>query len=456
MTRSLFELLALGWQALREHRELWLVIVAALVLPILFVALVKANIDALIANANSVERSRVSTIHGAVEAFVAREQFRTDELPAYLKALATAHPDLRTLLVLRETAHGYLIIGALDEALIHTQIEGNEQLRLALARPGESFMTQFFMDSVRVWQSARAFSFGGENFYVFSEHALAALDARIDAHLARSYAALAAILLFLGLFTYYLVRQIDYRTRWRRLTAAQREQSLLMGAVVHELRAPLTAIRGHASMLEEKTELPASVRAQANTIAASAARLIGLVGDLLTLSQLESGAKRAKSAPVDVRSLLKQVVAEQAEAARQAGLTLTLEPALAATVFSDEGYLMQIFTNLISNAIKYTPEGGVSISLKQESAAVEIRIKDTGTGMSAEDQAKLFAPFARVGGVEKSGITGSGLGMWITRRLLEELGGAIGVESIKGVGTHVVVRLPNRQRRSAEPPTTDA
>jgi two-component system sensor histidine kinase EvgS len=70
-----------------------------------------------------------------------------------------------------------------------------------------------------------------------------------------------------------------------------------------------------------------------------------------------------------------------------------------------------------------------------------IRIKDTGMGISAEDQQKLFAPFARVGGVEKTSITGSGLGMWITKQLVEALKGSISVESIKNVGTHVVVTL---------------
>jgi signal transduction histidine kinase len=100
---------------------------------------------------------------------------------------------------------------------------------------------------------------------------------------------------------------------------------------------------------------------------------------------------------------------------------------------------LQILTNVVSNSLKYTPQGVVELQCSQQGKYVEIIVKDTGTGISAEDQKKLFAPFVRVGGVDQTVTTGTGLGMWITKQLVEILGGDIGVESIKGVGTHVVI-----------------
>ena len=96
---------------------------------------------------------------------------------------------------------------------------------------------------------------------------------------------------------------------------------------------------------------------------------------------------------------------------------------------------------MAGKAIKYTNKGTVEVECAQIPGEVTIRIKDTGTGISAEDQKKLFAPFTRVGGVDDTATTGTGLGMWITKQLVTLLGGTIGVESIKGVGTHIVINF---------------
>ena len=101
--------------------------------------------------------------------------------------------------------------------------------------------------------------------------------------------------------------------------------------------------------------------------------------------------------------------------------------------------MTQVVTNIVTNAIKYTESGSVTLECAYKTNILTIKVKDTGTGISADDQQKLFAPFTRVGGVDDSAITGSGLGMWITKQLVELLGGSVGVESIEGIGTHIVM-----------------
>jgi signal transduction histidine kinase len=110
-------------------------------------------------------------------------------------------------------------------------------------------------------------------------------------------------------------------------------------------------------------------------------------------------------------------------------------------VNADGERLKQAITNILSNAIKYTPRGSITISLEQRSDRVELRVQDTGTGIGADEQKQLFAPFFRTKSADQSKTTGTGLGMWITKQLIEAMGGSIGVESIRGIGTHIVVTL---------------
>jgi signal transduction histidine kinase len=145
---------------------------------------------------------------------------------------------------------------------------------------------------------------------------------------------------------------------------------------------------------------------------------------------------------VDISQLLTKVTGELAVTAQEKDLRLIYEspvhPIIAST---DPDRLTQVLINVISNSIKYTPAGAIEIECQKEAKQLVILIKDTGTGISAEDQKKLFAPFVRVGGVDSSATTGTGLGMWITKQLVTLLNGDIGVESIKGVGTHIVITL---------------
>jgi two-component system, NarL family, sensor histidine kinase EvgS len=146
--------------------------------------------------------------------------------------------------------------------------------------------------------------------------------------------------------------------------------------------------------------------------------------------------------PLDIRTVIQAVVDANNLTATQKGLTLTFTKPESEIIHPlDEKRFFQIIQNLVTNAVKYTQKGGVDVTLEQTHFEISIRIKDTGMGISAEDQQKLFQPFARVGGVEKTNITGTGLGMWITRQMIALMNGSITVESIKGVGTHVVVTL---------------
>jgi signal transduction histidine kinase len=128
---------------------------------------------------------------------------------------------------------------------------------------------------------------------------------------------------------------------------------------------------------------------------------------------------------------------------KQKGLNLTLTHTLKDTRINvDPNKFRQLMINLIGNAIKYTPKGDVKVTAEQKESRVYFRISDSGIGISAEEQKNLFQKFYRVKNSETSEIRGTGLGLWITKQIVELMDGHINVESIKGVGTHFIVDFP--------------
>jgi signal transduction histidine kinase len=210
--------------------------------------------------------------------------------------------------------------------------------------------------------------------------------------------------------------------------------------IAHEFRTPLTAIRGYSSFLAESQTISEKEKTFVDAVQTSTERLLALINDFLEVARIQSGKMNLELVAVDVQPTIMAVIEALQPIAKEKNLTLSFHKlAVPVVLTTDTKRLYQILQNLISNSLKYTKEGSVEVTLDVAPRAISIRIKDTGMGISADDQKKLFEPFGRVGGVDKSTITGTGLGMWITKQLAEALKGAVTVESIKDVGTHVVL-----------------
>ncbi|MBY0310010.1 HAMP domain-containing histidine kinase [Patescibacteria group bacterium] len=441
MIRRTVTLTVRGWQHLRQHSELWFVAVLAIALPLLILSSTVSVLKTATVTTTGTERSRVATIQSVVEEVLLNDETNTALLSRIITALPLEHSDIRTLTVVKEGVDGLVFHTAPDGTTGGLVVKSDELYRVSLTKPGESFIFEVESNGERRWRVYRAVETTENRYYIYSEHSRAAHDARFANHLWGTYVLLCFVVLFLLAFAYWSARQIDYKARWKHSQEALREHELFTSSIVHELRAPLTALRGYASMIEEAADVPQSYRTYADQIKRSAARLIALVSDYLEVTKLRSGTSTVSLAPTDIVSVIRDVVEELRSSASEKRLSLTIDAPEAMTLSSNEKLCTQIVTNLLSNAIKYTEAGSIFVSVTEEAQAVEVRIRDTGPGMSADDQKRLFAPFSRVGNTATSTITGSGLGMWITKLMVEQLGGTIGVESIKGVGTHVVVRF---------------
>jgi PAS domain S-box-containing protein len=227
--------------------------------------------------------------------------------------------------------------------------------------------------------------------------------------------------------------------------AASRNKTALLSRVSHELRTPLNGILGFAQLCSADATLPERHRRWAELIVYSGEHMLQLVNEVLDLAAAEAGQIPFKRAEVNLAALLRERMLQIAPAAETAGVTV--EPLRCSTVLTIQGdatRLRQIVDNLLSNAVKYTPRGGrVSVSVVATASGVELRVADTGIGLTREQLHKLFVPFDRLG-AERTSIAGTGLGLALTKTLVDQMGGTIAVTSEPAAGSTFVVTLPNR------------
>ncbi len=217
--------------------------------------------------------------------------------------------------------------------------------------------------------------------------------------------------------------------------------------VSHELKTPATSLRLLAESLEEAIdEDPVQARLFAAQLRAETERLSHLITDLLDLTRLESQERVENPVPVDVRSVLMTVLARMRRVAREKNITLQWKrfgKATQYTVRGDETLLTSMFTNLIDNAVKYTPPGGrVEVTGGFEGPEMVIRVHDTGIGIPASKLPRIFERFYRVDKARSKATGGTGLGLSIVRHTAENHGGRVAVESAVGEGSTFSVYLP--------------
>jgi PAS domain S-box-containing protein len=230
--------------------------------------------------------------------------------------------------------------------------------------------------------------------------------------------------------------------------AASRAKTQFLSSMSHELRTPLNAILGYSQLLlidDDDEPLSAERRDQIVQIELSGRQLLSLIGDLLDLPKIESGDLAVDIEPVDVGEVVGQAIETMTPMAYDTNVTLAglAGGATVPAVNADRNRLLQVLLNLLSNAIKYNRDGGsVSVACAESTEGlVRISVTDTGKGIAREHFENLFRPFDRLG-AEASGIEGTGIGLSIARRLIELMGGEIGVESDVGKGSTFWVDLP--------------
>jgi signal transduction histidine kinase len=217
-----------------------------------------------------------------------------------------------------------------------------------------------------------------------------------------------------------------------------------VSSVSHELRTPLTSITGYVELMLEEAEDP-QLQSHLRVVDRNAARLLGLVSDLLFAARLQDGHLELNPEPVDVKLIVEQAVESARPHAEAAGVELRVQAEDVPLVDGEPERLGQLLDNLVSNAIKFTPGGGlVGIALSPADGRISIEVSDTGIGIPEADRAHLFERFFRSQSALDRHIPGTGLGLYISKAILEAHGGEIAVRSEEGRGTTFCIGLPAR------------
>ncbi len=236
---------------------------------------------------------------------------------------------------------------------------------------------------------------------------------------------------------------------------ADRAKTEFISTVSHELRTPMTSIKGYADLLMLGMAGPLSDQQKhfVNIIRNNAERMVALVNDLLDISRIESGRVQLDLRAIHIPEVVDQVAHTLQGRAQSKGLTLRVDmPADLPPVWGDNNRVAQILTNLISNAIQYTPPGGrITVSACPNGDMLEISVADTGIGISKENQQKIFDRFFRADDPLVQETPGTGLGLPITASLVQMHGGQIWVESELGEGSTFTFTLPLATARAAVP-----
>lgn len=297
----------------------------------------------------------------------------------------------------------------------------------------------------------------------------------------------ALLLLYMSLFPILrrITRQLETRNRRLRENAAEHERLLaseraaraeaeaaqrmlseqnqrlreldqlkdeFVSLVSHELRTPLTSIRGYLELLlEEGGELQDEQRRFLEIVDRNSERLLRLVSDLLFLAQIEAGKLAIDVSMVDLAEIVDECVETWSPVAAARGVALTCAPDELPKLQGDRTRLVQVLDNLVSNALKFTPRGGrVEVRLAAADGVAAVEVEDTGLGIPAAEQQQLFERFFRSSSATKHAIPGSGLGLTITKAIVEHHGGRIELESTENIGTVVRVELPISSKRKLQ------
>ncbi len=245
----------------------------------------------------------------------------------------------------------------------------------------------------------------------------------------------------------------------RQANAANSAKSVFLSNMSHDIRTPMNAILGFAQLALQNAGDNVDMKSYLNKILISGDHLLALIGDILDMSRIEAGSDTLKEEPCNLRQLLQDqlMVFEASAQKRGQKLTLDLDGLQNANVWCDSSHYDRILMNLIGNAIKFTPEGGaVTVRLLQKEiplkgyAGYELHVLDTGIGMSEEFQKHIFEIFTRERNTINSETEGTGLGMAITRKYVDMMGGSIEVHSKEGEGSEFIVRIPFRLQKQEE------
>ncbi len=391
------------------------------------------------------ERQRAALIGDVVGLFGDALLTAPESFTPKLRTLQALNAPLLYAAVYEEVPDGVVTRASTREGDIGKTVVMHEQLRFlfssAKGDTTKSFTTETWEGGVRVWKTVRALANGERTLYLLLDISMAESDRLLSGNIRNAYGVLAVVIVLMVLLLARHARIIDYATLYRRLEEVDRLKDSFVAMAAHELRSPLTIIRGYADALRSVKRFPKDGIQFLDRIEQSSKQLNTLITDILDVAKLQEGRMEFHLAPLLVKDEVASIVGDYERVAADKKLELEFRGRSVRSILVDSVRFRQVVVNLVGNAIKYTPSGVVTVSVLDVGAYVEIRVSDTGIGISAENIERLFGRFVRIKSAETEKISGTGLGLWITKEIVTRMHGTIHVESITGKGSDFIVRF---------------
>jgi len=346
------------------------------------------------------------------------------------------------------TTTQYVIIASNDYSEIGLSDSQDSFLyTISSSDPTNSITTPLQGNGERLFETSRAIMSSTSEVLgvAFTTQTLSMADVAINSDINNSRILLFVVIILVLILFLRHSKIIDYMDLYKKLKEIDQMKDDFISMASHELRTPLTVIRGYAEFVSAAPELSAETKDYVSKIDISTKDLDSLVADILDVSRIEQGRMKFEMVKLNPNELIDGVVASLVLPAKEKALSVTFDKSKVEGdqfIQVDAGRLKQVLINIVGNAVKYTNKGEIVVRQYTENSRLYIRISDTGIGMTEEERINLFSKFYRIRNDETKDIRGTGLGLWITARMIKEMGGRISVESIKGVGSHFVISFP--------------
>lgn len=444
MSEPLFPSINRTLARIRKHPQLFWTIFVALAITIAFIVIARLFIGIAQDAQDRLTNVRIGSIQDSLSQFVDLSDDSKEQVDAAIMNLMTQNPTILNFTFYTKEEGEFMVFASSDASKVGTRVEGvAPAAQLALADPKNSYTSEIVIGDERLYQTFRALARDGEVIgLVETTQTLSQADRAISENIRRAIVILIFMLALVMFLFFRHSRIIDYTTLYEELKQVDRLKDDFISMASHELKTPLAAIRGYSEFITDGT-VSEEYKEYSRRIDQSSKQLALLVEDMLDVSRIEQGRITLENKKILVPDFIKKLAPDFEALARAKGLVFKVgqQGLKLSYVYADENKLRQVLTNLVGNAIKYTNAGEVVVRLSTVGEQLEIRVSDTGIGMDDQERKRLFEKFYRVKNAETKEIAGTGLGLWITKQLVEKMHGQLTVESIKGVGTHMVVRF---------------
>lgn len=421
-------------------------LVVIIAIPLLLAINTIWNLRSFNRDVNFAIRHQAVSIADTLKPIIAQNLENEEELNSLLQSITQANSDIVSATILRSEGNKVEVVTTTqdtEEAEAAGQIALN-QLAIALDQPfaGLSYDPKL---AKNVWNVVVPVTSEGPSPYLL---ALKIKTDTVDEILKRTSRDSFIILSVLIIVTLILLANhfIFYRKAQeaRQLAKLDKLKDEFISMASHELRAPVTALTGYLELLRDKITSAGftTLKPEMDTLKIVTNDLKNLINDLLEVSRIEQGRMTLTLTDIQINDVIVKAIETMKPLADNKSLAIKFAPGQLPVIKTDPDRLRQVVTNLVSNSIKYTLEGEISISSKVKAKFIEVTVRDTGTGIPPDELPKLFSKFHRVKDKKTEEVRGTGLGLWITKQIVETLGGKIYAESIYGTGSVFTFTLP--------------